>query len=139
MTAWIFILLSAGGAVLIAHLLKYTEHRKLSTLRVLTVNYLTAASLAFATHGYGVGAWLLVRGDTPPPRAAPRPGGAPRRRPVRWRKAPSRKALQLPALPHLTSRHMAGHFRTARRRSGGRCVSPSGRRSPSRWRSRWRS
>lgn len=49
MTAWFFILLSSGCSVLVAHLLKLIEFRKLNTLRVLTVNYLVASGVAFLT------------------------------------------------------------------------------------------
>lgn len=44
---YLYILLSASCSVLIAHLLKRTEVNKLRTLPTLTVNYLTAALLAF--------------------------------------------------------------------------------------------
>ncbi len=51
MTGWIFILLSAVCSVLIAHLLKLAEHKKLNTVRVLTVNYVVAASVAYFSRG----------------------------------------------------------------------------------------
>jgi drug/metabolite transporter (DMT)-like permease len=51
MSGWIFVLLSSASSVLIAHLLKSAEDRNLNTVRVLTVNYLVAASVAFATSG----------------------------------------------------------------------------------------
>mgnify|MGYP006271735607 FL=1 len=47
MEGWIFILLSSACSVLIAHFLKVTEFRKLSTTRVLTVNYIVASAVAF--------------------------------------------------------------------------------------------
>lgn len=46
MTGWLFISLSAATSVLIAHFLKVTESRSLNTVRVLTINYLVAASAA---------------------------------------------------------------------------------------------
>ena len=49
MTGWLFILLSAGCSVIIAHLLKLIEYRKLNTVRVLTANYITAAAIAWFT------------------------------------------------------------------------------------------
>ncbi len=42
-TGWLFILLSSACSVLIAHLLKVVENKKLDTLNVLIVNYLAAA------------------------------------------------------------------------------------------------
>jgi multidrug transporter EmrE-like cation transporter len=51
MLAWLFILLSSGCSVLIAHLFKLIEFRKLNTMRVLTVNYLIAMCVAFFTSG----------------------------------------------------------------------------------------
>jgi len=42
-TGFFYILLSSACSVLIAHLLKVAEHKKLNTLNVLIVNYLTAA------------------------------------------------------------------------------------------------
>ena len=47
MTGWIFIVLSSACSVLIAHFLKVTEFKKLSTVKVLTVNYVIASLLAF--------------------------------------------------------------------------------------------
>lgn len=47
MTGWIFILASSFCSVLIAHLLKVTEFKKLSTTKVLTVNYVIASLVAF--------------------------------------------------------------------------------------------
>lgn len=47
MEGWIFIVLSSCCSVLIAHLLKVTEFKKLSTTKVLTVNYVTASLVAF--------------------------------------------------------------------------------------------
>lgn len=49
MTGWIFILMSSGCSVLIAHLLRLIEFKKMDTLRVLTVNYLVATIIAFLT------------------------------------------------------------------------------------------
>ena len=43
---WLYILLCVCSSVLIAHLLKFTEARKLNTVRVLTVNYLVAFTTA---------------------------------------------------------------------------------------------
>lgn len=47
MTPWIFILLSSGCSVLVAHLLRYIEFKKLDTLHVLMINYLIASIYAF--------------------------------------------------------------------------------------------
>lgn len=47
MSGWIFILLSSSCSVLIAHLLKVTEFKKLGTTKVLTVNYVIASLVAF--------------------------------------------------------------------------------------------
>lgn len=47
MAGWIFILLSSVCSVLIAHFLKVTEFKKLSTIKVLTVNYVVASLVAF--------------------------------------------------------------------------------------------
>lgn len=47
MTGWTFIILCAVSSVLIAHFFKVTESRKLSTINVLTVNYLIATVSAF--------------------------------------------------------------------------------------------
>ncbi|MGF1670584.1 MAG: hypothetical protein ACFCU6_09060 [Balneolaceae bacterium] len=49
MAGWIYIALSSACSVLIAHLLNVVETKKLSTLRVLTINYIAAASLAIIT------------------------------------------------------------------------------------------
>lgn len=49
MTGWLFIGLSAVCSVAIAHFLKSAEFKKLNTIRVLTVNYFTAAAVAFLT------------------------------------------------------------------------------------------
>ena len=49
MPGWIFIVLSSACSVLIAHFLKVTEFKKLSTTKVLTVNYVIASSVAFLT------------------------------------------------------------------------------------------
>jgi len=49
MSGWIFILLSSVCSVAIAHFLKVTEFKKLDTVKVLTVNYIIAASVAFLT------------------------------------------------------------------------------------------
>ena len=51
-TGWLYIILCAASSVLIAHLLKVVESRKLNTLRVLTVNYLTATVIAASTTGF---------------------------------------------------------------------------------------
>lgn len=51
MTGWLYVILCAGSSVLIAHFLKGAESRELDTIRVLTVNYLTAALLAFIVTG----------------------------------------------------------------------------------------
>lgn len=51
MTGWIYILLCASASVLIAHFLKMAETRKMSTVRVLTVNYLIATAVAFGGSG----------------------------------------------------------------------------------------
>lgn len=48
MSGWVFIILSSICSVLIAHLLKLIEFRKLNTLRVLTINYLVATGVAFS-------------------------------------------------------------------------------------------
>lgn len=45
--AYFYLVLSALCSILIAHLLKQTEVRKLRTINTLTVNYLTAFSVAF--------------------------------------------------------------------------------------------
>lgn len=47
MAGWIFILLSSVCSVLIAHFLKVTEFKKMSTIKVLTVNYVVASLVAF--------------------------------------------------------------------------------------------
>ena len=47
MTGWTFIILCAVSSVLIAHFFKITESRNLSTVNVLTVNYLIATVAAF--------------------------------------------------------------------------------------------
>lgn len=47
MPGWIFIFLSSLCSVLIVHFLKIIEHKKLDTIRVLTVNYLIATVTAF--------------------------------------------------------------------------------------------
>lgn len=52
MTGWVYILLAASSSVLIAHLLKVTEFRKLNTVRVLTVNYFVATLTAFFSAGH---------------------------------------------------------------------------------------
>ena len=49
MSGWLFILLSSACSVLIAHFLKVTEHKNLSTIKVLTVNYLVASFVAFSS------------------------------------------------------------------------------------------
>jgi drug/metabolite transporter (DMT)-like permease len=47
MSPWIFIILSSGCSVIVAHLLKLVEFNKLNTIRVLSVNYLVASAVAF--------------------------------------------------------------------------------------------
>jgi len=54
MSGWIFIVLSSACSVLIAHFLKVTEFKKLSTTKVLTVNYVIASTVAFLTPFGGV-------------------------------------------------------------------------------------
>lgn len=49
MEGLLFIVLSSVCSVLIAHLLKFTEFKKLGTTKVLTVNYITAAIVAFVS------------------------------------------------------------------------------------------
>jgi len=49
MSGWVYILLSSSFSILIAHLLKVTEFRKIHTVRVLTVNYFVATVTAFVT------------------------------------------------------------------------------------------
>jgi drug/metabolite transporter (DMT)-like permease len=51
MTGWLFIVLSSATSVLIAHFLKVVEFKKLSTIKVLIVNYLAATIIAFSTSG----------------------------------------------------------------------------------------
>jgi drug/metabolite transporter (DMT)-like permease len=51
-SGWVYIILCAASSVLIAHLLKVAENRKFNTLRVLTVNYLTATIIAASTTGF---------------------------------------------------------------------------------------
>lgn len=50
-TGWVFICLSAICSVSIAHFLKTVEFKKMDTVRVLTVNYVVAATIAFLTPG----------------------------------------------------------------------------------------
>jgi len=50
-TGWIFICLSSACSVAIAHFLKSAEFKKLSTIRVLTVNYFVATVVAYLTPG----------------------------------------------------------------------------------------
>lgn len=47
MAGWIYIILCVLSSILIAHFFKVTEQQKLSTLRVITVNYLIAFPTAF--------------------------------------------------------------------------------------------
>lgn len=47
MAGWIYIVLCIIASVLIAHFFKVTEHQKLNTLRVITINYLVAFPTAF--------------------------------------------------------------------------------------------
>ncbi len=65
MTGWIFILLSAGCSVLIAHLLKLVEFKKLNTVRVLTVNYFIATLAAFLFPGNTSGFSIDVSASYP--------------------------------------------------------------------------
>ncbi|MDX1641910.1 MAG: DMT family transporter [Balneolaceae bacterium] len=50
MAGWIYIVLCTISSILIAHFFKVTEHKKLSTLRVITINYLFAFSTAFLVY-----------------------------------------------------------------------------------------
>ncbi|WP_069132995.1 DMT family transporter [Rhodohalobacter halophilus] len=61
-TGWIYIILSAAASVLIAHFLKVVENRNLSTVRVLTINYLVATAIAFSSSGF-TGAVQLQTGE----------------------------------------------------------------------------
>jgi len=64
-TGWIYIILCAASSVLIAHFLKVVENRNLSTVRVLTVNYLVATVVAFSTSGWaGIGRLDVGEGFT---------------------------------------------------------------------------
>lgn len=47
MAGWIYMVLCTIASILIAHFFKVTEHQKLSTLRVITINYLVAFPTAF--------------------------------------------------------------------------------------------
>jgi drug/metabolite transporter (DMT)-like permease len=47
MAGWALVVLSSFCSVMIAHLLKVTEYKKLSTVKVLTVNYVVASLVAF--------------------------------------------------------------------------------------------
>lgn len=51
MAGWIYIVLCTISSVLIAHFFKVTESKNLSTIRVLTVNYLIAFPSAFLLYG----------------------------------------------------------------------------------------
>lgn len=62
---WLFIILSSACSVLIAHLLKITETRKLNTIKVLTVNYFTAAVIAFLTPVGGAEITFSLSAATP--------------------------------------------------------------------------
>lgn len=65
MSGWIYIVLCTIASVLIAHFFKVAEHQKLSTIRVLTVNYLFAFPAAFFLFGrqnasqISSGEWIL--------------------------------------------------------------------------------
>lgn len=59
-TGWIYIILCAASSVLIAHFLKVVENRNLSTVRVLTINYLVATVIAFSTSGFSEAARLDI-------------------------------------------------------------------------------
>lgn len=50
-TGWLFICLSSVCSVAIAHFLKSVEFKRLNTIRVLTINYVIAAAVAFLTPG----------------------------------------------------------------------------------------
>lgn len=50
MAGWIYIGLCTVSSILIAHFFKVTEHQQLSTLRVITVNYLFAFPTAFLVY-----------------------------------------------------------------------------------------
>jgi drug/metabolite transporter (DMT)-like permease len=65
MTGWTFIILCAASSVLIAHFFKVTESRKLSTVNVLTVNYLIATFTAFAL-AFRHGVPDVITGDLGP-------------------------------------------------------------------------
>lgn len=52
MTGWVYIILCAVISVLIAHFLKVSETRKYNTVRILTINYLVATTVAFGTSGF---------------------------------------------------------------------------------------
>lgn len=65
MTGWLFILLSAGCSVIIAHLLKLIEFRNLNTIRVLTVNYITAAAIAWLTPVTDTGSVFEIQAALP--------------------------------------------------------------------------
>jgi len=47
MSGWVFIFLSSVCSVVIAHFLKIIEHKKLGTIRVLTINYFIATVAAY--------------------------------------------------------------------------------------------
>lgn len=51
MAGWIYIVLCTISSVLIAHFFKVTESRNLSTVRVITINYLIAFPSAFLLYG----------------------------------------------------------------------------------------
>lgn len=51
MAGWIYIVLCSISSVLIAHFFKVTESKNLSTVRVITVNYLIAFPSAFLIYG----------------------------------------------------------------------------------------
>ncbi|TVR33904.1 MAG: hypothetical protein EA390_03545 [Balneolaceae bacterium] len=51
MIGWVYIVLCAATSVLIAHLLKVIEFKNFDTIRVLTINYLVAFTVAFGTSG----------------------------------------------------------------------------------------
>lgn len=65
MQGWLFITLSSACSVLIAHLLKVSEYRKLNTMKVLTVNYATAAAVAFLTPVSGADLTFDYKGALP--------------------------------------------------------------------------
>ncbi len=60
MIGWVYIVLCAATSVLIAHLLKVIEFKNFDTIRVLTINYLVAFTVAFGTSGLNSFAELQI-------------------------------------------------------------------------------